>query len=152
MRLKGHGAQLFSRISLSGGGPSALPFDRPTRELTGPPASRQDRRMRLILAGGALLASVVSSAEPPPATFTLGVLRRDAMVVPFATYDGKRWENHWPQPSQGVDVPVNLRSVPGRWWGKSGPLDTWQVWTDGAARLVHVRQPDWLQTHCKKQV
>jgi hypothetical protein len=109
--------------------------------------------MRAILAGGALLASVVSAAESPPATFTLGVLRRDAMVVPFATYDGKRWENHWPQPSQGVDIPVNLRSVPRRWWGQGGPLDAWQVWTEAAPpRLVHVRQPDWLQTHCQKQV
>jgi hypothetical protein len=109
--------------------------------------------MRPLLAVGALCASVVSAAEPPSATFTLGVLRRDAMVVPFAAYDGKRWENHWPPPGQGVDVPVNLRSVPGRWWGKSGPLEAWQVWADAAPpRLVHVRQPDWLQTHCQKQV
>jgi hypothetical protein len=109
--------------------------------------------MRGILAGGALLASVVSAAESPQAAFTLGVLRRDALVVPFATYDGKRWENHWPEPSQGVDVPINLGSVPRRWWGQGGPLDAWQIWTEAALpRLVHVRQPDWLQTHCQKQV
>jgi hypothetical protein len=109
--------------------------------------------VRPLLACGALLASVVNAAEPPPATLTLGVLRRDAIVVPFATYDGKRWENHWPQPSQGVDVPISLHSVPGRWWGQSGPVDAWQVWTDAAPpRLVHVRQPDWLQTYCQKQV
>jgi hypothetical protein len=109
--------------------------------------------VRSLLAGGALLASVIAAAEPPPATFTLGVLRRDATVVPFASYDGKRWENHWPRPSQDVDIPVSLRSVPGRWWGPSGPLDAWQVWVDAAPpRLVHVRQPDWLQTHCQKQV
>jgi hypothetical protein len=125
--------------------------------------------MRLLLAVGAL--SVVSGAQlPSPAVltavlptealaevgsagFTLGILRRDAMVVPFATYDGKRWENHWPQPSQDVDVPINLRSVPGRWWGLGGPLDTWQVWAGAAPpRIVRVRQPDWSQTHCQKQV
>jgi hypothetical protein len=109
--------------------------------------------MRPFLAAGALLASVVSAGQPPSDSFTLGVLRRDATVVPFATYDGKRWENHWPQPSQEVDVPINLRSVPARWWGQGGPLDAWQVWTDAPPpRLVHVRQPDWLQTHCQKQV
>jgi hypothetical protein len=117
--------------------------------------------MRPLLAG-ALLASVVSAARFPVTSvalakegdsFTIGVLRRDATVVPFATYDGKRWENHWPQPSQDVDVPINLRSVPGRWWGQGAPLDTWQVWAGAAPpQIVHVRQPDWLQTHCQKQV
>jgi hypothetical protein len=115
--------------------------------------------MRPLLAIGALLASVVSAKPVLPTEalaevgLTLGVLRRDATVVPFATYDGKRWENRWPQPSQNVDVPINLRSVPGRWWGEAGPLDAWQVWAGAAPpRLVHVRQPDWLQTHCQKQV
>jgi hypothetical protein len=84
---------------------------------------------------------------------TLGVLRRDATIVPFATYDGKRWENHWPDPAVSVDVPISLRSVPSRWWGRAGPRETWQVSTDSAAgQTVHVRQPDWLQTHCQKQV
>jgi hypothetical protein len=114
--------------------------------------------VRSLLAGGALLvwvtgASVIGAAEPPSTAFTLGVLRRDAMVVPFAVYDGRRWENSWPAPSQDVETPINLRSVPRRWWGKSGPLDTWQVWTNLVPpRLVRVRQPDWLQTHCQKQV
>jgi hypothetical protein len=110
--------------------------------------------MRCLVAAGALLASVVSAAQSGSTNFTLGVLRRDATIVPFATYDGKRWETHWPQPSQEVDVPINLRSVPGRWWGQQGgTLDSWQVWAGAAPpQTVHVRQPDWLQTHCQKQV
>jgi hypothetical protein len=125
--------------------------------------------MRPLLAAGALLASLVGAQSRLPAVlptealaevgalakegFTLGVLRRDATIVPFATYDGKRWESHWPQPSQDVDVPINLRSLPGRWWGQGGPLEAWQVWAGAAPpQIVHVRQPDWLQTHCQKQV
>jgi hypothetical protein len=115
--------------------------------------------MRRLLAVAALLASVITAKAGLPTEalaevgFTLGVLRRDATVVPFATYDGKRWENHWPQPSQDVDVPISLRSVPGRWWGQGGPLEAWQVWASAAPpQIVHVRQPDWLQTHCQKQV
>src|SRR5580704_13849468 len=125
------------------------------RVFDSPPASRQDRPMRPLLIG-ALLALVVSAVRLPSTSvalaqagdsFTIGVLRRDATVVPFATYDGKRWENHWPQPAQDVDVPINLRSVPGRWWGQGGPLDAWQVWASAAPpQIVHVRQPDWLQT------
>jgi hypothetical protein len=109
--------------------------------------------MRYLWAAGALVASVVSAAQPPTAVLTLAILRRDATLIPFATHDGKRWETNWPQPSQDVDIPINLRSVPSRWWGQAGPLEAWQVWAAGEApRLVHVRQPDWLQTHCQKQV
>src|SRR5579864_5322701 len=140
---KHHVAQLFCRPLHHARGPSIDTL----------PGSRHHPHVRPLLACGVLLASVVSAAAPPPATLTVGVLRRDAIIVPFATYDGKRWESHWPQPSQGVDVPISLHSVPGRWWGASGPVDAWQIWTDAAPpRLVHVRQPDWLQSYCQKQV
>jgi hypothetical protein len=109
--------------------------------------------MRLLIAGGVLFAAVVSAAAPPSTILTLGILRRDAIVVPFAVYDGQHWENHWPEPTQSVDVPISLRSVPEGWWGHAGPLDSWQIWKGTAApQLVHVRQPDWLQTHCERQV
>jgi hypothetical protein len=85
--------------------------------------------------------------------FTLAILRRDAIIVPFATFDGKRWEDYWPEPRKDIDIPINLRSVPGRWWGPFRPLDRWQIWTGTTQPgLVNVRQPDWLQTHCLKQV
>ena len=67
--------------------------------------------MRPVLAIGALLASV-ATAGPPTDVLTLAVLRRDAIVVPFATYDGKHWQSHWPSPKQDVDVPISLSSVP----------------------------------------
>jgi hypothetical protein len=109
--------------------------------------------MRPFLAGCALFASLASAPELPPATFTLAILRRDAIVIPFATYDGKRWKDHWREPSKDVDVPINLRSVPAQWWGPGGPIDAWQVWVGAnPPRTVHVRQPDWFQTHCSKQV
>jgi hypothetical protein len=109
--------------------------------------------MRSFLAGCVLVVSAVTSAEPPPTIFTLGVLRRDAIVVPFATYDGKQWEHHWPEPSAQVEVPISLRSVSKRWWGPTGPLDIWQTWAGTKPpSLVHVRQPDWLQAECDKQV
>jgi hypothetical protein len=96
---------------------------------------------------------VASGPEPPPATFTLGILRRDAIVVPFATYDGKRWKNHWREPSKDVDVPINLRIGRRQSSVAGGALDTWQVWLGAnVPRVVHGRQPDWLQTHCSKQV
>lgn len=109
--------------------------------------------MRFLLAcalGGALLAGVAAAPSGP--VFTLGVLRRDAIVVPFATYTGKEWKHYWPDPENSVDVPMNLRSVPNKWWGPTGPLDTWQAWAGPKPETIHVRQPDWLKTYCQKQV
>lgn len=107
--------------------------------------------MRVLLAGAAL-AALVAAAEPASHAFTIGVLRRDAIVVPIATYDGKNWKGNWPYPASDVDVPVSLASVPRRWWGPTGPLVSWQISSGSTSQTVHVRQPDWLQTYCQKQV
>ncbi len=108
--------------------------------------------MRLLVAccaAGLLLAGMADSA---PSVFTVGVLRRDAIVVPFATYDGRVWKNYWPGPANDVDTPINLQSVPRKWWGPAGPIDTWQVWAGPQPQTVHVRQPDWLRTYCRKAI
>src|SRR5215467_1546778 len=108
--------------------------------------------MRLFVLGGALLA-LAGLLQPSPASFIVGVLRRDALIVPFATYDGKRWKNYWPAPAADADVPLNLRNVSSRWWGPVGPRDTWQIWTsDSSPQMVNVRQPDWAPSYCQKVV
>lgn len=102
-----------------------------------------------------LLVALVAPVPVPqsPAPFAVGVLRRDGIVVPFADYDGKRWRTHWPEPKQQVDVPIDVRSVPSRWWGDTGPLGAWTVWTSAqAARTVRVLQLDWFRAQCWKQV
>ncbi len=97
------------------------------------------------------LAAIVSPTVTPP-VLTIGVLRRDAIIVPFATYEGKEWKDYWPDPRSDVEVPVSLSSVPRRWWGRAEPRAAWQIWMGSTSQGVHVRQPDWLQTHCQKQV
>jgi hypothetical protein len=103
----------------------------------------------------ACLAAIVpaaSAAGGAPA-FTVAVLRRDAIIVPFATYDGKNWRADWPEPKSKYDVPVNLISVPKGWWGPIGPRETWQAWTaDDPPRLLKVLQPDWLAAHCQRLI
>jgi hypothetical protein len=109
--------------------------------------------MRPFLLSWALLSLAGVLQPQEPASFTVGVLRRDALIVPFATYDGKRWQNYWPVPTNNADVPFSLRDVPGRWWGAPGPRDIWQVWTPGSPpQTVKVRQPDWAPSYCQKQV
>jgi len=108
--------------------------------------------MRRLLLCWALLLPVIGLAQPSSSTFTLGILRRDALIVPIATYDGARWKNVWPGPSENAEVPANLRSVPPGWWGPPGPREIWQAWTSGPPQLVTVRQPDWVPAFCQKQI
>ena len=97
--------------------------------------------------------SIVALAQSAPAALTLGVLRRDALIIPFTTFDGKRWHNFWPTPEEDADIPLNLASVPKGWWGPVAPIATWQIWSgDAMPRTVNVRQPDWARAYCQKQV
>ena len=110
--------------------------------------------MRLLMTGCALLtlAGLLDSPERP-ASFTVGVLRRDAFVVPFMTYDGKQWKNYWPKPAENADVPLSFRNVPKGWWGPAGPRESWQIWTpDTPPTTVKVRQPDWVSSYCHRVV
>jgi hypothetical protein len=96
----------------------------------------------------------ISAAGQPSATFSVGVLRRDGIVVPFATFDGKRWQSHWPEPTEKVNqIPISVTSVPSRWWSGTGPLATWQAWVGTKPpQMLHVRQPDWFPVHCVRQI
>jgi hypothetical protein len=97
---------------------------------------------------------VAASAAPNRNAFTVGVLRRDGLIVPFATWDGKRWRDEWPKPEQDPNVPISLASIPDDWWGHAAPAETWHVWAGGASApaAVHVRQPDWYAAQCLRQI
>jgi len=110
-------------------------------------------RAALALACGLTFAAAMPAGQTSAAPFAVGVLRRDGIVVPFAQHDGKRWRAIWREPNEQVDVPIDVRNVPSRWWGKPGPLDTWQAWPRAEpARTVRVRQPDWFPAHCRRQI
>jgi hypothetical protein len=59
--------------------------------------------------------------------FTLGVLRADGILVPFASFDGDDWKRGWPADLGGRDLPATLDAVPRGWWGGAPPA-AWQVW------------------------
>ncbi len=96
--------------------------------------------------------SLVRADDRGPA-FTVGILRRDAIVFPFATYDGKKWHTDWPGAREIFDVPVDLRAVPKRWWGDAGPREEWQAWVDDEPpQTLAVRQPDWFPAFCLRAI
>jgi len=106
--------------------------------------------MRLVAA--AVLASLVAAADPSAAAFTVGVLRRDSLLIPFAAFDGRRWSAPWPLPTLDRAIPINLTSVPKGWWGKAGLRDTWQARIAGATQTLQVTQPDVVNVHCTRQI
>src|SRR5438552_2142751 len=98
--------------------------------------------MRVLLVLVVMAAGAV--ADSRDAAFTVGVLRRDGVVVPFATFDGRNWASHWPRPAIELTVPINIESVPSGWWGPTGPLAAWEAWVAGAGdrerQTIHVVQ------------
>jgi hypothetical protein len=99
------------------------------------------------------IAVTVMFAAPPPAAFDVGILRRDGILIPFASFDGKSWSAPWPAAQSEATVPINIQSVPSKWWGAAGPLDAWSVWLGpGTQRTVHVTQPDVVDVHCSRHV
>ena len=100
--------------------------------------------------GAALGAS--DGLDGSRSAFGIGVLRRDGVIIPFGAFDGKRWTNSWPQPALELTIPIGLRGVPSKWWGPTGPLETWQVWPSGEPQRVSVVQTDWVNVHCVRQI
>jgi hypothetical protein len=109
---------------------------------------------RAFLAAGVLLAAgaALLAADAPRTVFGAGVLRRDGIIIPFATFDGKRWRNGWPPPALELTIPIDLRGIPSRWWGPTPPLDQWQAWINGQPQQLRVAQPDWIEAHCLRQI
>lgn len=93
-------------------------------------------------------------ARPSSGTsFTLGVLRRDGVVVPFASYDGNKWSNRWPAPGRRPDIPISTADSPRNWWLRDRPVGTWTGWPiRGDSRVIHVRNPVNLTVECQAHV
>jgi hypothetical protein len=79
-------------------------------------------------AGGG--AQVVHGEGP----FVLGVLRRDGVVLPFASYDGRRWQAPWPADPRTAELPISLDSIDRDWWGRAGPPQSLTLWAGGKPR------------------
>jgi hypothetical protein len=111
--------------------------------------------MRIAI-GVVLLAAALVAAEPQAEPFGVGVLRRDGVIIPFAAYDGKRWSHHWPVPAADLTVPIDLRSLPSKWWGPAPAADIWTAWpgkaSGGVPQPVKATQHDWVDTHCLRQI
>jgi hypothetical protein len=128
---------------------------RPRRSLAGVPFLRSILLLPILVVILTTPSSIASSAdEEAKERFTLAVVRRDSILIPFATYDGKRWKNAWPKPESRVTAPIMLADVPKRWWAGLGPIAKWTFWpletADGASRELETIAPAWFPAHCQQ--
>ena len=78
----------------------------------------------------------------------LAVLRRDGIMFPFASFRGTNWTAQWPGGLRNVELPINLASVPERWWGGWTP-EEWHVWLlNGTNRPLRAIAPAQFRVHC----
>jgi hypothetical protein len=99
------------------------------------------RASLLLLAGVAAIVGPVlaqgggeGAGAGSNAPFVLGVLRRDGIVLPFASYDGRRWQAPWPGDPKFAELPISLESIDRDWWGRAAPPQSMTLWADGKPR------------------
>ena len=109
------------------------------------------RRHRAAIALALLLAAPaavrVSGDDRPK--FNLGVLRRDGVLLPFTSFDGRSWSIQWPDAFAAVALPISLADVPAKWFGPPGPGAAWTAWfPDGATRKLSIGKPTHVPVFC----
>jgi hypothetical protein len=92
-------------------------------------------------------AAAVAAADRPK--FSLGVLRRDGVLQPFAAFDGHKWSVPWPSADTTAPLPISVADVPPKWFGPTGPDATWTAClADGTRRPMVVGKPVQIQVFC----
>jgi len=108
-------------------------------------------RTALRLAAVLLLAAfaTVGAREAERQRFTLAALRRDGVIIPFASFDGRNWGLHWPESDLGVPLPISRADIPKGWWGPLGPDAPWTAWLSGGeTRPLTLGKPVHAKVFC----
>jgi hypothetical protein len=84
---------------------------------------------------------------------TIGVLRRDGLLSPFASFDGHEWDAPWPTPQNAGALPIAMGDVPKKWWGAAGPDANWTAWLAGRTSTpLKLLGPLTIQVFCSTQI
>ena len=93
-----------------------------------------------------------SESKGPTDRGVLAVLRRDGILFPFAAFRGNVWSSPWPGGLRDVELPINLQSIPERWWGGWRP-ESWRAWLlDGSNREIRGLSPTQFRVHCAMRI
>jgi hypothetical protein len=83
----------------------------------------------------------------------LAVLRRDGVLLPFASFDRDSWRGTWPvRIGPGLEIPVTKTAVPKGWWGTSSP-DQWRGHlVTGDETFFELGQPVVFPSYCDRSL
>lgn len=105
-------------------------------------------RWGLVAACCVAAAALVSAAADKDGKFSLALLRRDGLMIPFATYNGRTWSVAWPG-SANVPLPISLSDIPKAWWGEIAPGASWTAWLPGdEKRTLKLEKPVHVPIFC----
>jgi hypothetical protein len=83
--------------------------------------------------------------------FTVAVLRRDGILVPFASLGEDGWRNCWPQAGARHEIPVSVDDAPKGWWLGGTPIATWTAWPmRGERQTITARQVVNFTAQCQR--
>lgn len=109
------------------------------------------RRTVMRLAAALLLAALAATGAwaAERRKFTLAALRRDGVMIPFASFDGRNWGLHWPDSDTAAPLPISRDDIPKKWWGPQGPDATWTAWlAGGETRPLTLGKPVHAKVFC----
>jgi hypothetical protein len=93
------------------------------------------------------LAALIVVADDPG--FSLAVLRRDGVLIPFAVHRNGKWTNAWPPAGRPIEMPITIDDVPDDWWGNTPRTLTWTFWPlEGSPSPVGATAPIRYQAQC----
>lgn len=111
-------------------------------------------RIRPWLALG-FATALISLQAAQPSRFALAIVRVDGRLVPFASYDGHRWERPWPEADEAFKGAATVDEVPNIWRtrGEAVPR-VWRVTPVSGAPVSEARVTgvDVVDAHCQKQI
>src|SRR6185436_13130777 len=109
--------------------------------------NRTARRLAAASLLTALAAAGVRGADRQK--FSLAALRRDGVMIPFASFDGRSWAVNWPDSDVAVPLPISRDDIPKKWWGPQGPETPWrEALPGGEARPLTLGQPVHAKIFC----
>jgi hypothetical protein len=96
-------------------------------------------RVGLFVITLAVLTAPPSFTQNITLPFAVGAWSADAIILPFAAFDGESWRTIWREPSDAApDLPA-VADIPREWWGGAPLAMTWEVLrTDGSRFTANV--------------
>jgi hypothetical protein len=99
-----------------------------------------------------MCACALAFASEAAPHLTLGVLRADGLMIPFASYDGA-WSVPWPTSLRYQPIPIGLSDVDDKWWGAAGPHAVWKaVLQDGTTRPLTLQRLHQVRVFCTSRL